>query len=74
MWWKKAIERKMKWTSVKDRLPDEFKGYQTYAPDLFDDLEMQDVEKQAIVAWTEHGWEFYEDLITHWMPLPEPPE
>jgi len=62
------------WISVEDRLPEAFGSYQVFAPDLFDDPEMKGSEPQAIVSWTEYGWSYYEEIITHWMPLPSPPE
>ena len=63
------------WISVKERLPGEGKDVLVYATSKFiggskittDRLE--EGEKHPIWIYT-HGW--FE--VTHWMPLPEPPE
>ena len=67
----------MKWISVKDRMPDHNNEVLVYAPELdiigpelignyFDDDE----------TWT--AYDFHETnmnaKVTHWMPLPNPPE
>ena len=60
---------KEQWISVKDRLPDEYEEYIVNGPNV------------TTMEWTELGW--YSDvighyvdqkLITHWMPLPDPPK
>lgn len=60
------------WVPVSKRLPARG-SYLVYAPDLFNDPEMKESEPMAIVSMTEFGWSFYDELITHWMPLPESP-
>ena len=56
------------WGSVKDRLPDEAKLYLTAFHDMYIELATFNIDREWVVA---NG-----DIIavTHWMPLPEPPE
>lgn len=64
----------MKWISVKDRLPDDNSGYVVLA--FCNDI---------VGSWIEilhHNGKFflsdggkeYPCIVTHWMPLPKPPE
>lgn len=64
-----------KWISVKDRLPDSFDVVLVYS-DGFISISWRETEKRknGIVGW---HWNSYPDsfgYVTHWMPLPEPPE
>lgn len=67
--------RSQRWTPVEERLPDTDKDVLVYATTKFiggskiaiDKLE--EGEQRPIWLYT-HGW--FE--VTHWMPLPEPPE
>jgi len=61
------------WTSIEERLPDDALCL-VYAPSA-------DPDKPLInTAWYDktYGWSLLPkvwcDAITHWMPLPEPPE
>ena len=63
-----------KWISVKDRMPDEQETYLIFRKEPFG---------AVTIAWysgSENGWlaldgGFYADgVVTHWMPLPEPPK
>jgi hypothetical protein len=52
------------WRSVEDELP----------PDD-DDVVVFDASHDCYIAWYDRGtWHNESDTITHWMPLPEPPE
>ena len=64
-----------KWISVKDSLPDAFDVVLVYS-DGFISISWRETEKRknGIVGW---HWNSYPDslgYVTHWMPLPEPPE
>ncbi len=68
----------MKWISVKDELPLEsddsnYDEYNTYCAN-------NKYHKPIVTTldWTEHGWYdgkrvCWNQFVTHWMPLPEPP-
>lgn len=59
----------MKWIPTKDRLPDKGKYVLIYIKDYM-------VTKARLYeSWqNESGYTYYErDLVTYWMPLPEPP-
>lgn len=63
------------WISVKDRLPDVFDVVLVYS-DGFISISWRETEKRknGIVCW---HWNSYPDslgYVTHWMPLPKPPE
>lgn len=55
-----------KWISVKDRLPEDYKPVIVFRDDMHD----------AGISWIIAGrWAVPEGVnVTHWMPLPEPPE
>ena len=68
----------MEWISVKDRLPDDLtsvlvyfygagfeSGEQTFAVFSDNKFKVMDISNSL---------EDYTDIITHWMPLPEPPK
>lgn len=55
------------WISVKDRLPEEHERILTY--DKYSDVkENRLLRSYPCVSWA------YGFHVTHWMPLPEPPE
>ena len=70
-----------KWISVEERLPEDDVDVLVYA------VGNNEISCVAMTSYTHHmhgynieGWRspwqyfFYERKITHWMPLPEPPE
>lgn len=60
---------KTKWVSVKDRLPKVGNWYLCYSDGQ---LEILFLDSANPVMWLQSGdWDF---SVTHWMPLPEPPE
>ena len=57
------------WVNVKDRPPEEDGDYLVYSTfGLIDRLRFADG------AWWDYGAECQPEVVTHWMPLPEPPE
>ena len=57
------------WISVKDRLPEKDGDYLVYSTfELVDRLRFFDG------VWWDYGAECQPGVVTHWMPLPEPPE
>ena len=67
------------WISVKDRLPEYDEHKENY--DEFNVYCCNNKYHEPIVTtldYTEHGWsnennDLWNDFVTHWMPLPEPP-
>lgn len=68
------------WVSVKERVPDKAGDYLAYGKQTF-----KPCREISVVEWTvdsngSRRWGvseddlFDEDFITHWMPLPCPPE
>ena len=57
------------WISVEDRLPDELQDVLSFAgyDGVFQSIYRAGNFKKSLVVW-EHL------SVTHWMPLPEPPE
>jgi hypothetical protein len=75
------------WISTKDRLPEKDGHYITYSPDcgisltpFASDLRLiDDIRFTKKAGWYEYDdyWGEYEDVsevISYWMPLPEPPK
>jgi len=63
----------MKWISVKDRLPENEDVVLIYAGDEYQDVAMFSNSDFYEFDWEHDGWE-HESEVTHWMPLPVPPE
>ena len=70
----KLREKVPQWISVKERLPiDRLKKYLV----AFRDANGSIVDMARYFpsdGWTCDNWDVPQDLITHWMPLPEPPK
>lgn len=69
-----ALREKQRWISVEDRLPiDRLSKYLV----AFRDAGGSIVDMARYFpsdGWTCDNWEVPQNLITHWMPLPEAPE
>lgn len=66
-----------KWISVMDRLPEEWKTVLTFQPTPTDDKGIiQTCVYIGIPGKWRQAWnhDFLELPVTHWMPLPEPPQ
>lgn len=67
---------KPRWIPVKEQLPEEDGHYLVY---IFCEADEQ-LRGWTQIAWFrrkfywEHSGEWYREVITHWMPLPEPPK
>ena len=70
------------WVSVKTRLPDESGVYpacsieetRRFPEDWIDALYRFNAEAKINENQWQHSSGFYDNGITHWMPLPEPPK
>ena len=62
------------WISVNDRLPDGIGYYVTYAPGYYgiSIMEWRTPELTDVLQWWADEWS-PTSTVTHWMPLPEPP-
>lgn len=65
----------MNWISVKDRLPENYISVLGYIPELFPFSQLKECFIGPDGEWHYAG-DYSADTayITHWMPLPEPPE
>lgn len=64
----KAQAAAPQWISVKDRLPERGESYLVLKDDGTSPY-------QLAIVWFDRTWDFPNaDEVTHWMPLPEPPE
>ena len=78
-----ALE-KTKWISVEDRLPDKDGCYIVTACDegcscgdgiWYDTVVIEAEHYKGEWSWNENGTEYdITDLVTHWMPMPQPPK
>jgi hypothetical protein len=68
----------MEWISVKDRLPEKTGYYLTVVDEIAASktrgvIEIQDLYEGVDLHKMERILKF-QDYVTHWMPLPEPPK
>ena len=69
-----------KWISVKDRLPEDYEEalMLVYSPFVWRGLIYSGFHHSEIPQWTTADMTVYKDYkynrVTHWMPLPKPPE
>jgi len=70
----KLIQRFPKWISVDDHLPDDESGYKVlvYANDIVSSWTQ--ILNHNGKYWVHNGDEEFPPTVTHWMPLPSPPE
>ena len=61
-----ALREQPRWVSVEERLPEEDGFYLVYGPFIYRDTKWYDRRNFSQYFW-KHD-------VTHWMPLPEPPE
>lgn len=65
------LEKKVpKWISVEERLPDNDDYYLTYTTEYTCEVYRYDGDGEWVTAWDDTA----NHDITHWMPLPVPPE
>ena len=71
-----TIEPKQEWISVKDRLPEEGKRVFIYYDDYGATSMTIGLYRNSVYGecWLANMVEISMKSITHWMPLPEPPE
>lgn len=76
---RKVIYRKIEeqpticgWISVKDRLPERNGIYLAYDGEYISTVEYEKGRPDS--EWTDDYEGYLDLLVTHWMPLPEPPK
>ncbi len=65
---------KPKWIPVAERLPDVFKHVLVNIPGMAPHPTVQEAFREKNGMWYSNGFRYEADDITHWMPLPQPPE
>ena len=70
--------KQSEWISVTERLPESGASVLGYS-EIVGDIRCYDICKgrcdSILQWWSETGWATVDDLlVTHWMPLPKPPE
>ena len=64
------------WVSVKDRLPEEQKEVLIYLPEYgsVETAAFFEIPSLNLKEWAQNEDAYMFDEVSHWMPLPEPPE
>lgn len=74
---RKLVFDMAEWISVKDRLPkrgEKVLAYMDFSQLGFDNEISDNTYMGKLVGTKKDVWVWQSDYVTHWMPLPEPPE
>jgi len=64
----------MEWISVKDRLPEKYKKVLVYSNNYGIKEDSYEFTSKEGDVWFHGNREEYDDSVTHWQILPEPPK
>ena len=65
---------KPRWIHVAEQLPETFKHVLVNIPGMTPHPTVQEAFLEKNGMWYSNGFRYSVEEITHWMPLPEPPE
>lgn len=63
-----------KWTSILRRMPDASEIVLIYVPAVSDPICLAYLDDDDLTTWRYRSGLCVSNLVTHWMPLPQPPE
>lgn len=66
-----ALREQPRWISVEERLPESGGSVLIYSPC---GGVAEGTYSEHYKRWVQYRWSVFEPEVTHWMPLPEPPE